>query len=204
MLPSDLSNQLSRLSSDTTYFTAIDHEGNQVSMIQSNSGNFGSGLVADNTGFALQNRAAGFTLEPGHANMLRPHMRPLHTIIPGFMQKGDERISFGIMSGFNQAQAHAQFVSNVVDFHMNVEAALEAARFTKLTFGGCDVTMENGIPPDVIAALRQKGHDIKVELRYSQTMGRGNAILHNDTTGVNFGGTDPRADGEAVPEMPPF
>jgi gamma-glutamyltranspeptidase/glutathione hydrolase len=204
VLPSDVNQQLSRLTSDTTYLTAIDHEGNQVSLIQSNSGNFGSGLVAENTGFALQNRAAGFTLEPGHPNMLRPRTRPLHTIIPGFMQKGDERISFGIMSGWNQSQAHAQFVSNIVDFHMNVQAALEAARFTKLTFGGCDVTMENGIPPDVIEALRQKGHEIKVELRYSQTMGRGNAILHNDTTGVNFGGTDPRADGEAVPEQPPF
>lgn len=204
VLPSDINQQLARLASDTTYFTAIDHEGNQVSMIQSNSANFGSGLVADNTGFALQNRAAGFNLLPGAPNMLRPHMRPLHTIIPGFMIKGDQRISFGIMSGWNQAQAHAQFVSNIVDFHMNVQAALEAARFTKLTFDGCDVTMENGIPPDVIEALRAKGHDIKVELRYSQTMGRGNAILHDDTTGVNFGGTDPRTDGEVVPEMPPF
>ena len=204
VVPSDLTQQLARLNSDTTYFTTIDHDGNQVSIIQSNSGNFGSGLVADGTGFALQNRAAGFTLEPGHPNMLRPHARPLHTIIPAFMEKGDRRISFGIMNGFNQAQAHAQFVSNIVDFNMNVQAALEAARFTKFTFSGCDVEIENGVPPDVLDGLRNKGHEFTVELRFSQSMGRGNAIEHNDTTGVNFGATDPRADGEAVPEQMPF
>jgi len=204
VLPSDLTQQLARLSSETTYLATVDHEGNQVSLIQSNFANFGSGLVPPGTGFVLQNRAGGFTLEPGRANTLRPRTRPLHTIIPGFMEKGDERIAFGIMGGFNQAQAHAQFVSNVVDFHMNIQAALEAARFTKPTFGGCDLLMEDGVVPDVIAGLRQQGHMITVLLRYSQAMGRGNAVEHNDTTGVNYGATDPRADGEAVPELPPF
>ena len=81
-----------------------------------NAGAFGSGLVPPGTGFVLQNRAGGFTLKPDRPNTLRPRTRPLHTIIPAFMQRGDERIAFGIMGGFNQAQAHAQFVSNVVDF----------------------------------------------------------------------------------------
>ncbi len=204
VLPSDLTQQLAKLSSETTYLATVDHEGNEVSLIQSNFAGFGSGVAPPGVGFVLQNRAGGFTLEPGRANTLRPRTRPLHTIIPGFMERGDEHIAFGIMGGFNQAQAHAQFVSNVVDFHMNIQAALEAARFTKITFGGCDLQMEDGVAPDVIAGLRQQGHMITVLLRYSQAMGRGNAVEHIDATGVNFGGTDPRADGEAAPELPPF
>ena len=204
VLPSDLSQQMARLSSDTTYLAVVDHEGNEVSLIQSNSGAFGSGLVAEGTGFVLQNRAGGFTLKPGQPNTLRPRTRPLHTIIPGFMQKGDRRIAFGIMGGFNQAQAHAQFVSNIADFDMNIQAAVEAARFRKTGFSGCKVLMENGVAPAVMDELRKQGHEITVELRYSQSMGRGNAVEHHDNTGVNYGATDPRADGEAVPEQAPF
>jgi gamma-glutamyltranspeptidase/glutathione hydrolase len=204
VLPSDLTGQLSHLSSDTTYLAVVDRDGNEVSLIQSNAGAFGSGLVADGTGFVLQNRGSAFTLKPDQPNTLRPHTRPLHTIIPGFMQKGDDRIAFGIMGGFNQAQAHAQFVSNVADFHMNIQAALEAARFTMPSFSGCSLLMENGVPPQVVDGLQHQGHDIKVLLRYSQNMGRGNAVQHNQQTGVNFGATDPRADGEAVPEQAPF
>ena len=209
VLPSELTQQLARLSSDTTYLAVVDHEGNEVSLIQSNAGAFGSGLVADGTGFVLQNRAGGFTLKAGQPNTLRPRTRPLHTIIPGFMQRQndqgqDERVAFGIMGGFNQAQAHAQFVSNVADFHMNIQAALEAARFRKMGFSGCKVSIENGVSSDVIEALRKQGHEVTVELRYSQTMGRGNAVLHHAGTGVNYGATDPRADGEAVPEQMPF
>jgi gamma-glutamyltranspeptidase/glutathione hydrolase len=120
------------------------------------------------------------------------------------MQKGDERIAFGIMGGFNQAQAHAQFVSNIADFNMNIQAAMEASRFTKKTFDGCDVEVESGVAPAVVEGLRGQGHEVAVQLRYSQDMGRGNAVLHNERTGVNFGATDPRTDGEAVPEQMPF
>lgn len=203
VLPSDLREALGRQSSDTTYLSVVDRDGNEVSLIQSNAGGFGTGLVADGTGFALQNRGLGFTLEPGHPNTLRPRTRPLHTIIPGFMQKGDRHIAFGIMGGFNQAQAHAQFVSNVVDFDMNIQAALEAARFTKLGFEGCDVWMENGVAPAVVTGLRAQGHDIKVWPRYYQAMGRGNAVETRDGRPVHYGATDPRADGEAIPEQPP-
>jgi gamma-glutamyltranspeptidase/glutathione hydrolase len=204
VLPSDLTGQLAHLSSDTTYLAVVDRDGNEVSLIQSNAGAFGSGLVANGTGFVLQNRGSGFTLKPNQPNTLRPHTRPLHTIIPAMMQKGDARIAFGIMGGFNQAQAHAQFVSNIADFHMNIQAALEAARFTMPSFSGCSLLMENGVSPQVIDGLRQQGHDIKVMPRYSQNMGRGNAVQHNQQSGVNFGATDPRADGEAVPEQMPF
>jgi Gamma-glutamyltranspeptidase len=116
------------------------------------------------------------------------------------MQSGDRRIAFGIMGGFNQTLAHAQFVSNVVDFGMNIQAALESARFTKRDFGGCGVWVENGVAPGVIAGLRSEGHDVTVWPRYFQGMGRGNAVEASDSSPVHYGATDPRADGEAVPE----
>ncbi len=116
---------------DTTYLTVVDSAGNMVSLIQSNYAEFGSGLVADGTGFALQNRGGLFKLDPASPDALAGHKRPLHTIIPAFMTDGRQRIAFGIMGGFNQAQAHAQFVSDIVDFGMNIQAALEAPRFTQ-------------------------------------------------------------------------
>jgi gamma-glutamyltranspeptidase/glutathione hydrolase len=204
VLPSQLNQQLTKLSSDTTYLAVVDRDGNEVSLIQSNAGAFGSGLIPPGTGFVLQDRATGFTLRPGQPNSLAPHKRPLHTIIPGFMEKDGVTIAFGIQSGFNQAQAHAQFVSNIVDFNMDIQAALEAARFNKRDFGGCGLFIENGIPPEVLAGLEAKGHKLTVLPRYSQVMGRGNAVLHDDRLGVNFGASDPRADGEAIPEQTPF
>jgi gamma-glutamyltranspeptidase / glutathione hydrolase len=204
VLPSDVSEQLAHLSSDTTYFSVVDRDGNEVSLIQSNAGAFGGGLVAPGTGFPLQNRGEGFTLKPDKPNTLRPRTRPLHTIIPAFMQNDNRRIAFGIMGGFNQAQAHAQFVSNIVDFNMNIQAALEAARFTKRDFQGCGVWLENGIAPEVIAGLKSQGHEVRVWPRYFQSMGRGNAVEVNDSSPVHYGATDPRADGEAVPEQMPF
>src|SRR5262249_20722971 len=106
--PSQLTGDTGSKGNDTIYMTVIDKDGNIVSLIQSNYSGFGSGLVPKNGGFMLQNRGALFTLEPNHPNTLAGHKRPLHTIIPAFMEKGDTRIGFGIMGGFNQAQAHAQ------------------------------------------------------------------------------------------------
>ncbi|MFZ0638870.1 MAG: gamma-glutamyltransferase [Candidatus Acidiferrales bacterium] len=188
---------------DTTYLTAVDQQGNMVSLIQSNFEEFGSRLVADGTGFALQDRGALFNLEDGSPDVLAGHKRPLHTIIPAFMSKGDVRIAFGIMGGFNQAQAHAQFVSNIVDFGMNIQGAMEAARFTKATFGGCDVDFEDRIPADVRAALTARGHLIRTDGDFSSRMGGGQVTERNFATGVNFGGSDPRKDGEAIPEPLP-
>ena len=190
-------------SADTIYMSAMDRDGNMVSLIQSVYGGFGSGVVARGTGYVLQNRGGLFSLERGHPNALAPRHRPLHTIIPAFMQKGDERIAFGIMGGWNQSQAHAQFVSNVVDFGMNVQAALEAARFTKGSFDGCDVSMETRIAPDVIKQLQSMGHQIRLVGAYSGAMGGGQAV-ESVAGGVHFGGSDPRKDGEAVPENPAF
>ncbi len=188
---------------DTTYLTVTDSDGNMVSLIQSNYSEFGSGLVADGTGFALQNRGGLFSVDLNSPNKLAGHKRPLHTIIPGFMTNGQERIAFGIMGGFNQAQAHAQFVSNVVDFGMNVQEALEAARFSKRTFAGCDVDLEDRIPLSVRDGLSQRGHQIILHGAYSAIVGGGQAVQRDISTGVNYGASDPRKDGEAIPEPSP-
>ncbi len=187
---------------DTTYLTVVDRDGNMVSLIQSNFADFGSGIVADGTGFALQDRGALFSLDAASPNVLAGRKRPLHTIIPGFMERGDERIAFGIMGGFNQAQAHAQFVANVVDFGMNIQAALEAARFVKHTFAGCDVEIEDRVGADVRNALTARGHQLEVDGSFSSSMGGGQAVRRNFSTGVNFGGSDPRKDGAAIPQEP--
>jgi gamma-glutamyltranspeptidase/glutathione hydrolase len=187
---------------DTTYLSVVDRDGNMVSLIQSNFSGFGSGLVADGTGFALQNRGALFSVDPASPNALAGHKRPLHTIIPAFMSRGDERIAFGIMGGFNQAQAHAQFVSDIADFGMNIQASLEKARFTKPTFDGCDVLMEDRIPADAREALQRRGHQIQVLGNFSSRVGGGQAVRRDFSTGVNYGASDPRKDGAAVPEPP--
>jgi len=183
---------------DTTYLSVADRDGNMVSLIQSNFGSFGSGIVAGGTGFPLQNRGALFTLDRAHPNVLAPRKRPLHTIIPAFMRQGPTCIVFGIMGGWNQSQAHAQFVSNVVDHGMNIQAALEAPRFTKLTFDGRDVAVERRIAESVRRGLAARGHEIEVEGDFCSLMGGGQAILRRD--GVNYGASDPRKDGAAIPE----
>ena len=185
---------------DTIYLSVVDKDGNMVSLIQSNYENFGSGLVPDGTGFALQNRGALFSLDPTHPNALAGRKRPLHTIIPAFMTKDDVKIAFGIMGGWNQSQAHAQFVSNIVDYGMNIQAAIEAARFRKTTFEGCDLQIEARVPATVRAQLQTMGHQLEVRGDFSPVMGGGQAVMRNFSTGVSFGASDPRKDGAAVPE----
>ncbi|HWE51960.1 MAG TPA: gamma-glutamyltransferase [Bryobacteraceae bacterium] len=202
VVPTELAWLANMPSADTIYMSAMDKEGNMVSLIQSNYGGFGSGVVAPGTGFVLQNRGGLFSLERGHPNALAPHKRPLHTIIPAFMQKDDTRIAFGIMGGWNQSQAHAQFVSNIVDYGMNIQGAMEAARFTKSSFEGCDVSMETRISPAVVKQLQSMGHVIKPVGQYSGSMGGGQAV--ESIGAVHFGSSDPRKDGAAVPENPAF
>jgi len=120
------------------------------------------------------------------------------------MANDRQRISFGIMGGFNQAQAQAQFISNVVDHSMNVQAAMDQARFTKLTFAGCDLNIENRVSSDVRGELTRRGHELKVDGVFSSNVGGGQAIMHDFATGVNFGGSDARKDGEAIPEPAPM
>jgi gamma-glutamyltranspeptidase/glutathione hydrolase len=188
----------------TTYLSVIDREGNMVSLIQSNyaSVGFGSGLAVGGAGFALQNRGGLFSLEKGHPNLLAPHKRPVHTIIPAFMEKGTVRIAFGIMGGWNQAQAHAQFVSNFVDFNMNIQSAIDAPRFSKETFPGCDVSIEARIPEKARNELTAMGHQLIMRGDFSATrMGSGQAVMRDFAVGTNFGASDPRKDGAAVMEL---
>lgn len=184
----------------TTYLTVIDRDGNIASWIQSVSGVFGSGVTVDGMGFLLHNRGGGFSLDPKNPNVLAGGKRPFHTIIPAFMERGDVHIGFGIMGGPNQPLAHAQFASNIVDYGMNVQQALEAPRFTKSSAKGCDVRIEFRVPAATLQQLSERGHQIRIEREYTQAMGRGQAILHNSRTGVNYAASDPRADGEAIPE----
>jgi gamma-glutamyltranspeptidase / glutathione hydrolase len=188
--------------SDTTYLSVVDRDGNMVSLIQSNYSEFGSGIVASGTGFALHNRGALFTLDSASPNALAGRKRPRHTIIPGFAQKGETRIAFGIMGGWNQSQAHAQFIANIADFKMNIQAALEAPRFTKLTFAGCDVMMENRVPAAARNELSEKGHKIQVLGTFSTNVGGGQVVMRDFATGVNYGASDPRKDGQAAAELP--
>ena len=203
VVPSKIETELDKHGNSTIYLSAIDKDGNIVSLIQSNYAGYGTGMVAPGLGFSFQNRGAGFQMTPGLPNSLDGHKRPLHTIIPAFMEKGDIRIGFGIMGGWNQAQAHAQFVSNIVDFHMNVQSALEQPRFTKETFAGCDVMMEETIPADVRSGLAARGHQIQLLEPLSFTVGQGAAVVRDTTRKVNFAAGDPRSDGAAIPQEPP-
>jgi gamma-glutamyltranspeptidase/glutathione hydrolase len=191
-------------SGNTIYLSVVDRDGNIASLIQSLYQHFGSGVVTDDYGFALQNRGGLFELDPAHPNALAGRKRPFHTIIPAFMEKGDLHMGFGIMGGLNQAQAHAQFVSNIVDHGMNIQMALEAPRFTKIAFGGCEFSVEKRFAPEVIQGLEEMGHKLKVLGDFSNTMGGGQAVIHDAATGVNYGASDPRKDGAAVPEPPPY
>ena len=190
--------------SDTTYLSVVDREGNILSFIQSNYSGFGSRITVDGMGFVLQNRGGLFSMDPKSPNALAEHKRPFHTIIPGFMQRGDEHIGFGIMGGFNQPLAHAQFVSNVADYHMNIQAAMEEPRFTVNNKLGCNIVIESRVTQASIDQLTKMGHILEVRKEYTTAMGRGQAVLHNSRTGVNYGASDPRADGAAIPETPKF
>ncbi len=189
---------------NTTYLSVVDKDGNITSWIQSISDIFGSGIAVEGMGFLLHDRGAGFVFDANHPNGLAPHKRPFHTIIPGFMEKGTLRVGFGIMRGMNQAQAQAQFVSNIADHGMNIQGALEAPRFTKPTLGGCGLLIENRVPEAVRDELTKRGHRLSVVGDYSGMMGGGQAVMHDSATKVNYGASSPRKDGAAIPEPDPY
>ena len=131
--------------------TAADGKGNFVSLIQSLFSDFGSGIVAGDTGILLHNRGSGFNLTPGSPDQIAPHKRPLHTLIPAFVMKdGRPWLSFGVMGGDHQAQGHTQVLLNAIDFGMNVQEAGEAAR---VTHGNNGLLVESNVPESVRAAL---------------------------------------------------
>lgn len=178
---------------DTVYLTVADEEGNMVSWIQSLYMGFGSGLTAGTTGVQLQNRGANFTLEPGHPNEVAPGRRPYNTIIPGFITcEGQAWASFGVMGGFMQPQGHLQVGSNLVDYGMDPQSALDAPRFQWQRER--EVAIEEAAGASVRAMLAARGHRLQAEGYY----GGGQVIVRDLESGVFVGGSEPRNDGAAV------
>ncbi|MUK90151.1 gamma-glutamyltransferase [Ornithinibacillus sp. L9] len=179
--------------SGTVYLATADGEGNMVSFIQSNYMGFGSGLVVPGTGIALQNRGHNFSMDPNHVNALAGGKRTYHTIIPGFMTKGDQPVGpFGVMGGFMQPQGHVQVVMNTVDFGLNPQAALDAPRWQWMKDKVVEV--ENRFQHHLALGLSRKGHQIKIALE-PNSFGRGQIIWRDPETGVLVGGTESRTDG---------
>lgn len=182
------------LSHDTVYLCAADHDGMMVSYIQSNYLGFGSGVVVPGTGIALQNRGAGFSLEPGHPNQVGPGKRPFHTIIPGFVTQGDEPLmAFGVMGGHMQHQGHVQMVHRVVDHEQNPQAASDAPRW--LVEPDYSVSLEQGFDPAVAAGLASRGHQVRTTRQYWKF---GGAQLIVNTADGYVGGSDHRKEGHAA------
>jgi len=188
---------------DTVYLATVDNERNAVSLIQSIYFPFGSGVVAGDTGILLQNRGAYFSLEDDHVNRLEPHKQTLHTLAPAIMFKdGQLRMVFGTMGGDGQPQTQVQIITNIVDFKMNVQEAIEAPRWLhrNVTIGEPETTLdlEEGIGPSVSSELQKRGHQIRMLRRWDEDFGHAQAVLINPRNGVLMGGADPRGDGVAI------
>ncbi|MCF6410933.1 gamma-glutamyltransferase family protein [Pseudalkalibacillus salsuginis] len=180
----------------TVYLATADSEGNMVSFIQSNYMGFGSGLVVPGTGIALQNRGHNFSMDPEHDNRLEGGKKTYHTIIPGFLTKGDQPVGpFGVMGGFMQPQGHLQVIMNTLDFHLNPQTALDAPRWQWIE--GRKVLVEPSFPNHIAQALARKGHHIQVALE-GGPFGRGQIIWRDPETGVLSGGTESRTDGSVA------
>jgi len=175
---------------DTVLLCVADDEGNVVSYINSRFAGFGSGLVAGDTGIALQNRGASFSLDDDHPNALEPGKRPFHTLVPAVARLDvDDWAAFGVMGGYMQPQGHVQLISNVVDYDMPVQAALDAARWRYREDGS--LALEPRLAESVGAQLNRRGHDTSV--RHTGMFG-GAQLVRNDD-GTLSGATEPRKDG---------
>ncbi|HWP45474.1 MAG TPA: gamma-glutamyltransferase, partial [Blastocatellia bacterium] len=180
---------------DTTYFTVVDKDRNAVSFINSIYENFGSGIVAGDTGIVLHDRGAGFSLDPDHPNRIEPRKRPFHTIIPAMVMKdGRLFMSFGVMGGGIQPQGHVQVLVNFIDRGMSLQQAIEAPRYRYLS--GDRVLLEDELTEPIINRLIERGHRRVREAGLS--MGGGQAIMIDPASGTLMGASDPRKDGMAL------
>jgi gamma-glutamyltranspeptidase/glutathione hydrolase len=179
----------------TVYLCAADASGMMVSLIQSNYMGFGSGVVVPGTGISLQNRGAGFSLQPGHPNEVGGGKRPFHTIIPGFLtQDGAPLAAFGVMGGPIQPPGHVQTLVRMLTFGMNPQAALDAPRW-KLD-GGLAVDLEPAASPELRAGLAALGHDLKAVADSYMDFGAGQIIVRTENGYI--AASDPRRDGQAA------
>lgn len=177
---------------DTVYFCAADGEGNMASFIQSLYCGFGSGLVMPGSGIVFHNRGNNFTMDPEMENCVAPRKKPYHTIIPGFLSKDGKAVGpFGVMGGFMQPQGHVQVMMNIIDFHMNLQEALDAPRW--MWTGGKNIELEHGYGAETIARMARQGHQVTVPTD-SLNLGRGQLIWRNEE-GTLCGATEPRGDG---------
>lgn len=192
----------------TIFLTTADSEGNMVSLIQSNFRGMGTGFVAPGTGFSLQNRGELFSLDPNHPNVYEPGKRPFHTIIPGFVMKdGKPWFTLGVMGGEFQPMGHVQILVNMIDFGMNVQEASDAIRwlhtnsteptdaFDEYLKDGGLVRFESDIDQSIVDALKAMGHNVEIGGGF---YGRFQGILRDHEKGVYIGGSEARADGQAV------
>ena len=187
---------------DTIYLTTADKDGNMVSLIQSNYRGMGSGMIPNNLGFMLQDRGELFSLNPDHANSLMGGKRPFHTIIPAFVTKdGEPFLSFGVMGGATQPQAHAQIMINLIDFEMNLQEAGDAPRIVhsgssqptdEQMLDGGYISLESGFKDTVLDELEIMGHTIKYD---KGVFGGYQAIMKINN--VYFGASESRKDGQA-------
>jgi len=190
-------------SSGTVYLTVVDGEGSACSFINSNYMGFGTGIVPPGWGFSLQNRGHNFSLDPRHPNALAPGKRPYNTIIPALATFAEDNAlyaSFGVMGGFMQPQGHTQMILALVDDGLDPQAALDRPRYCiEPDDRAGQVALEEGISPQVMAALKEMGHPVEAVSGMGRSLfGRGQIIRRDPQTGVLCGGSDPRADGCAM------
>jgi gamma-glutamyltranspeptidase / glutathione hydrolase len=178
---------------DTVYIAIVDRDGNACSFINSLYADFGTGIYAPNSGVMLHNRGYGFVVQRGHPNCIAPRKRPMHTILPGMLMKdGQAVMPYGVMGGHFQPVGQTLLLTNMIEFGMDVQQALDLPR-VMTTKGKLEV--ESGVPMPVVEALRQLGHDV---VRVEKPHGGGQAVWIDRARGVLVGGSDPRKDGLAL------
>ncbi len=178
---------------DTVYLCVVDRDGNACSFINSLFKSFGSGILAEESGVMLQNRGAGFVVQRGHPNCIAPNKRPMHTIIPGMLTKDGEAVMpFGVMGGHFQPMGQTLFLSNLLEYGMDIQQALDLPRV--FPYGG-KLEVERGVPEAVVAKLARMGHETTPIVR---PHGGGQAIWIDRARGTLVGGSDPRKDGLAL------
>jgi gamma-glutamyltranspeptidase/glutathione hydrolase len=180
---------------DTVYLCVVDEEGNACSFINSLFEGFGSGILAERSGVMLQNRGFGFRLQEGHVNCIGPNKRPLHTIIPGMVMKDGQCIMpYGVMGGHFQPMGQTLFLTNLFEFGLDVQEAIDCPRLFALPGSGV-VQVERGIPSSIVDRLQRLGHQVQL---IEKPHGGGQAILIDRQRGLLVGGSDPRKDGLAL------